>query len=194
MTDELIRLDKELFLFLNGLHTPALDTVMYYMSKTFVWIPFYAALLYLIFKNYRVQSWKVVIGIILAVTLADQFTSTLMKPWFARLRPSHNPEFEGVIHLVNGYAGGQYGFASSHASDTFAVAMFFFMLFRHTYKGMAAIFAWAALVTYTRIYLGVHYPADILTGALIGILTGYIGYRTTQYLNPSPSTASHTSQ
>jgi len=182
MTDQLIRLDKELFLFLNGLHTPALDTVMFYLTKTVVWIPFYAGLLYLIIKNYGIQSWKVMVGIALAVTMADQFTSTFMKPWFARLRPSHNPEFEGIVHIVNGYAGGQYGFASSHASDTFAVAMFFFMLFRHTYRGMAAMFAWAALVTYTRIYLGVHYPADIATGALIGILTGYIGYRTTLFL------------
>jgi undecaprenyl-diphosphatase len=185
MTDELIRLDKELFLFLNGLHTPALDTVMFYLTKTVVWIPFYAGLLYLIVKTYGLQSWKVIIGIVLAVTLADQVTSTVMKPWFARLRPSHNPEFEGVVHIVNGYAGGRYGFASSHASDTFAVAMFFFLLFRYAYKGMAFMFAWATLVTYTRIYLGVHYPADIVTGALIGLLTGYIGYRTTLYLRPN---------
>lgn len=183
MMDELIRLDRELFLFFNGLHTPALDMPMFYLTKTFVWVPFYAALLYLIIRTYKLRSWTWLVGIALAITLADQITSTLMKPYFARPRPSHEPDLQGLVHIVNGYAGGQYGFASSHAADTFAVAMFFFLLFRKTHRWIGWIFLWACLVTYTRIYLGVHYPGDVLCGAIIGLMAGWLSYRAAQKLH-----------
>jgi undecaprenyl-diphosphatase len=99
-----------------------------------------------------------------------------MKPYFARLRPSQEPYLQAFIHIVNGYKGGKFGFASSHAANTFGVATFFFLLSGKKRKWMVLLFPWAALVTYSRIYLGVHYPGDIVVGALIGMLAALAGF------------------
>lgn len=103
-----------------------------------------------------------------------------MKPFFARPRPSHEPGLAGLLHLVNGYKGGAYGFASSHAANTFGVAMFIYLLFRSRYAWISAIFVWAAVMSYTRIYLGVHYPGDIFAGALVGSACGVAAFLCTQ--------------
>ena len=177
MLETLIELDKELFLFLNGLHTEALDQVMYWVSDKLIWIPFYAWILYLIVKEYK---WKAVIwlaGIGLAIAASDQILSGVMKPFFERYRPSRDPEMEGLVHIVNGYTGGRYGFASSHAGNVFALTTFLYLLFREKYRWIGWLFIWAAVVSYSRIYLGVHYPGDILTGAIIGTLMGYLFFR-----------------
>ena len=177
MLETLIELDKELFLFLNGLHTEALDQVMYWVSDKLIWIPFYAWILYLIIKEYK---WKAVIwlaGIGLAIAASDQILSGVMKPFFERYRPSRDPEMEGLVHIVNGYTGGRYGFASSHAGNVFALTTFLYLLFREKYSWIGWLFIWAAIVSYSRIYLGVHYPGDILTGAIIGTLMGYLFFR-----------------
>lgn len=177
MLETLIELDKELFLFLNGLHTEALDQVMYWVSDKLIWIPFYAWILYLIVKEYK---WKAVIwlaGIGLAIAASDQILSGVMKPFFERYRPSRDPEMEGLVHIVNGYTGGRYGFASSHAGNVFALTTFLYLLFREKYSWIGWLFIWAAIVSYSRIYLGVHYPGDILTGAIIGTLMGYLFFR-----------------
>ncbi|GAA0891172.1 phosphatase PAP2 family protein [Fulvivirga kasyanovii] len=177
MLETLIELDKELFLFLNGLHTEALDQVMYWISDKLIWIPFYAWILYLIVKEYK---WKAVIwlaGIGLAIAASDQILSGVMKPFFERYRPSRDPEMEGLVHIVNGYTGGRYGFASSHAGNVFALTTFLYLLFREKYRWIGWLFIWAAVVSYSRIYLGVHYPGDILTGAIIGTLMGYLFFR-----------------
>ena len=113
------------------------------------------------------------VGITLTIVLADQITSTLMKPYFARLRPSHEPLLQSLIHIVDGYKGAKYGFASSHAANTFGAATFFFLLLRKNYKWIGLIFLWAAVATYSRIYLGVHYPGDIVVGGFVGALAGY---------------------
>jgi undecaprenyl-diphosphatase len=174
--EELIALDKKFFLYLNGLHSSWLDPVMFLLSETYPWFLLYAFLLYLTARNYGLKSWLVLLSIVLTILLSDQIASGLFKPFFLRLRPSHEPDLESTIHLVNHYKGGLYGFASSHASNVFALATFFWLLFRQTYKGMFWLFVWASLVAYTRIYLGVHYPGDVFAGALIGILSGWIGY------------------
>src|ERR1043165_7060212 len=163
--DSIIDFDKKLLLFLNSFHLPWLDPVMFYITKTFFWLPLYAFLIFLIFKNYKKQGWYILLGVVITVLLADQITSSLMKPYFARFRPSHEPSLQGLVHLVNGYRGGLYGFASSHAANTFGTALFVWLVLKPFYKKTGWIFLWAAVVTYTRIYLGVHYPGDILVGA-----------------------------
>src|SRR3954464_7049697 len=130
MIDSLLELDRKIFLYLNGFHTPWMDPIMFYITKTWVWLPLYLILLYLIFREYNKEGWFVLMGITLTILLADQITASLMKPYFARLRPSQDPTLEALIHLVNGDKGGQYGFASSHAANTFGAAMFFLLVFQ----------------------------------------------------------------
>jgi undecaprenyl-diphosphatase len=177
MLESLQSLDRTAFFFFNGLHSPWLDPVMYFLSKTGASLPVYALLLYLIIKTFGKQSWIVLLGVALTILLSDQITSGLMKPFFERLRPTHDPALDGLVHTVNGYRGGKFGFASSHAANTFGLAVLLGLLLRNHYRHIGWLFLWAALVSFTRIYLGVHYPGDILVGALVGLTCGYVVYR-----------------
>lgn len=177
MLEQLKIWDEQLFLFLNQFHTPALDPIIFLITKTEFWIPLFAYLLYIIFRTHGKNGWLAVAGILVAVALADQLTSAFMKPFFERLRPSHEPSLQGIIHLVNDYHGGLYGFASGHAADTTAVSLFIFLLLRQTHRYAWLIFLWTAAMSYTRIYLGVHYPGDVLVGMLVGLACGYSCYR-----------------
>jgi undecaprenyl-diphosphatase len=180
--EELIELDKKLLLFLNSFHTPWLDPVMLFITHTLTWLPLYLFLLYLIVRDYKKDVWIILLGIGLTILLADQITSGLMKPYFERLRPSREPSLQGLVYLVDGYTGGKFGFASSHAANTFGTATFFFFLYRHSKKWVVLLFLWAVVMTYTRIYLGVHYPGDILVGGTIGVLAGIAGFKLTQWI------------
>jgi undecaprenyl-diphosphatase len=182
MLDQLIEWDKEVLFFLNSFHTPWLDPVMLLITKTFFWLPLYAFLIFLLFKNFKKEAWFILICAAITLLLCDQITSTFMKPYFARLRPSQDPSLVGLLHHVNGYKGGLYGFASGHAANTFGTAMFVWLTLRSVYKWIALIFVWAILMTYTRIYLGVHFPGDILVGGTIGLLCGYLSYLISQRL------------
>jgi undecaprenyl-diphosphatase len=180
--EELLELDKRLLLFLNGWNSPFFDSVMLTLTETFVWTPLYAILIYLVIKTYGKSSIWILLGVALTILLCDRITSGFMKPFFARLRPSHEPGLEGLLHLVNDYRGGLYGFASSHAADTFGVAMFVWLSLKKYYRWIWVVFVWAALMTYTRIYLGVHYPSDILFGALIGMTLGWLSFKGSFYV------------
>jgi undecaprenyl-diphosphatase len=179
--DDLIELDKKLFLELNGLHAPWLDTPVKLMSETLVWIPLYVVLLYFIYKQFGADSWIVLIGLTLTIILADQMASTIMKPYFARLRPTHDPQISALVHVVDNYRGRSFGFASSHAANTFGAAMFIYLFLHRARRGIFVLFFWAAVVTYTRIYLGVHYPGDLLAGAVVGTLCATGCYYLTRY-------------
>ena len=173
MIERLISWDTHLFLWLNSHHTPFWDQVMWFISGKIEWLPLYLILIgYLIYK-YKWQAVTIIIAIIISITLADQLAFKAFKQVFERLRPSHNPEIEHLVHLVNNYRGGSYGFVSNHAANTFALAVFLCLLIRNKLF-MAGILLWACLVSYSRIYLGVHYPGDILGGAILGSLIAWL--------------------
>lgn len=177
MLETLIELDKELFFFLNGLHADWLDPIMFWISDKKIWIPFYAVLAFLIIRQYK---WKAIIwlaGIGLAITASDQLLSGFMKPFFERFRPSRDPELQDMVHIVNEYSGGRYGFASSHAGNVFALSTFIYLLFKSKYSWVGWMFLWAAIVSYSRIYLGVHFPGDIITGMIIGLFMGWLFFK-----------------
>jgi len=173
--EALISLDTDILLFLNSLNAPLWDQFFWIITSTIVWIPLYAIILYAIIKEHGIRAIWTILAIALVITLCDQIASSFFKPFFERLRPSREPDLEGVLHLVNGYRGGKFGFISSHAANAFGLAMFSTLLFKN--RGYTLfIFSWALLNSYSRIYLGVHYPGDILVGILLGLLAGWLVY------------------
>ena len=154
-----------------------LDAIAVTATKTSTWIPLGILLLYVLM---RMKDWKnallVILCVGIAITLADQMASGIFKPLVARLRPSHNPELQGVIDIVGDYRGGRYGFFSSHAANTCAVAVFLSLLFRKRVFTVA-ICSWAMVNSWTRLYLGVHYLGDITVGLLWGALVGWMVFR-----------------
>ena len=175
MIEWLENLDRELFLFFNGLHTDTLDFLMWHISGKWEWIPLYAFLLYLLVKKYGKSVWVILLGVALLVTLADQISVKVFKEGFERWRPCHNLGLKDVVHLVNNKCGGRFGFVSSHAANSFALATFIGMLLNR--KTLYALLLWAAVVSYSRIYLGVHYPSDVVGGALLGMVIATLLYK-----------------
>ncbi len=153
------------------------------VSARFTWIPLYLLLLYIVFRQFGKHAWLVVIMCLVAVALSDQLTSHLVKNLVMRYRPSHNALLIPKLHIVQDYMGGQYGFASSHAANTFAVACFIALIMPQKRVLISVLFLWAILVCYSRVYLGVHYPSDILGGAIIGSICAYVCYKLWQIAN-----------
>ncbi len=165
------QLDQSFFLFLNELHNNFWDKAMFLFSSREIWIPFYALIIYVIVKTYKKNSIYILLLIGLSIAVSDQF-SGLIKNTVERLRPSNDPAISNLVHIVNDYRGGTFGFFSSHASNSFTIAVIASMLFKKRMFTLA-MFVWAIIVSYTRIYLGLHYPGDILTGWIWGALIGY---------------------
>jgi len=175
------RSDQQLFLFMNSFNSPFWDQVMSVISGTATWIPLYLAILIYLGVKLRKKFLVLIMVIIIAVTLSDQI-SVLIKNSVHRLRPCHEPSLEGMVHLVKGYCGGLYGFVSSHASNSFMVAMLCLLLIRRWWF-TCFIIIWALVVGYSRIYLGVHYPGDVVSGSLLGMLIGWGIYLFYGYIN-----------
>lgn len=167
--------DRELFLAINGYHNLFWDHVMWYISERWIWIPLYLFFLFLVWKRFKKKTWMILIAVALLITITDQIHLHLFKNMFERLRPTHNPSLEEMIHIVNGYRGGKYGFVSGHASNSFAIATFLSVLIGPKYKCFTPIvLLWAAVISYSRVYLGVHYPGDVIFGAILGTFMGII--------------------
>lgn len=176
-------IDARLLLIVNGAHSPFFDSVMWCISGRWIWVPFYAVLAYLLFRR---MSWKrasiclVTIGLI--ILAADQTCATLIRPEIGRLRPANlNNPLSSFVHVVNGYRGGRYGFPSCHAANTFALTVFMSLVIRHKWFTVM-MFSWAFIVSYSRMYLGVHYFGDLFCGATIGSLFAVLFYYLQNYL------------
>lgn len=173
---KIVALDRSAFLFLNGLHAPWADPLMVGISEMLVWVPLYIMLLYLLQRHYgwRGLAWAVPV-IAFMILCSDKGSVVLFKETFQRLRPCHEPLLQGLVHTVNEHCGGRYGFVSSHASNHFAIAAFMTLVLRRKYRYAGlALLGWAALVAYSRIYLGVHYPGDVIVGGIFGLTVGSI--------------------
>jgi undecaprenyl-diphosphatase len=175
MLDALKQFDRELFLLINGCHSEIADSIMVFISGRFSWIPLYAFLLYLMIRSFQKNILYIIVAVILLITLSDQGSVILFKNLFQRLRPCHNESIKNLVHLVNGNCGGQFGFISSHAANTMALSVFVFLLLKNNFGNkMSLIFLFPFIVGYSRVYLGTHYPGDVLCGIIFGGILGYL--------------------
>lgn len=183
MLEWLKECDDALFVMLNGSDSLYWDGFMWVVTKTQTWIPLMLMVLYVVVKNGTLRRLLLIVACLaLTVLLADRLSSGLIKPLVQRWRPTHSATFVDSLDTVFGYTGGRFGFVSSHAANTFSVALFLSLLFRYRPLSLL-LFLWAAVASYSRVYLGVHYPGDILCGALLGLLVGglvYLGFATTE--------------
>ncbi len=168
--DTLNAFDTRVLLRLNDNFNDFWDAAMYMGTDKLFWLPMFAVMVYVLVKNKGRESILIFLMVILLLVFSDG-VSTFIKGWSERLRPSHNPSIMYDLHIVNGYRGGHFGFVSSHAANSFGVALFLLLLVRNVAFSVTLLM-WAAFHTYTRIYLGVHYPFDILGGILLGLLGG----------------------
>jgi len=172
--EALLQFDTDIFLFLNGLHNSFFDFIMYWVSKTVVWIPLWLYFIFLLISEYKKQAVWIIIALLVAVSLADSISVNLFKNVFERLRPCHNGEIANIVHIVKDHCGGKYGFVSSHASNMFAIAVFMGLALKSKFKySFLLLLLWASLIAYSRIYLGVHYPTDVIGGGLLGSIIAY---------------------
>ncbi len=176
MLEHLLQIDRQVFLFLNSMNSPLFDKLMFAISGRVIWAPLYLAILIYLGARYKRKFYLILLFIIIAVTLADQGSVQLFKNVFHRLRPCHEPSLEGLVHLVDGKCGGLYGFVSSHASNSFNVALLSLMFIKKRWYSIG-ILIWAAVIGYSRVYLGVHYPGDVICGAILGSFIGWGVYK-----------------
>lgn len=181
--DSLLQFDSQLLLLLNYFHTKFWDSAFWLISSTLIWIPMYVMIIFSIIKRQKLQSWITILAVIVLVVLCDQISTEVFKYGFERLRPTHDPVLKDFVKIVNGYRGGKYGFVSSHATNTMGIAVLFSLLFRNRVFSIFIIL-WSLIISYSRIYLGVHYPGDIIGGLCLGALLGFLVYKVYALLIP----------
>lgn len=182
MLKELSLWESGLFFFINGHHFALLDPIMWTFSSKLIWLPMIFAVLFYGYCKENAKLWLAdLLLIVLLLTLCDQISSSIMKHYFLRLRPSHDPSFAPFIKLLYGYAGGMYGFPSSHATNSFGVAFFTTKIIQDRRFSFFS-YLYASIICYSRIYLGVHFPSDIVMGALTGIACACVVLRVYVYV------------
>ena len=184
MLERELQWERNLFFFLNGSDSPFWDSFFYFYSDKWTWIPFYLCLLFVViyrktgaeFKSdWKNMVWTI-LTVVAVVVLCDQISSGICKPLFQRFRPTHHPDFQDLVKTVFDKRGGEYGFISGHAANTFGLASITALLFRNRLYTFT-VFLFATLTAYSRVYLGLHFISDVVAGALVGMLIGYAGYR-----------------
>ena len=173
MIDYLVDVDKTALLAVNGMYSVFQDAFWWMVSAKWSSLLLVLALLWILMRQNRRHALLVLLMVAVAVLVADQVSSGLIKHLVERLRPTHDPSLENAVHVINGYRGGMYGFVSSHAANFFAIATLVTLIMR---RGLvaAALYGWGLVQCYSRIYLGVHYPGDILGGMIMGLLAGWL--------------------
>lgn len=169
------RFDQHLFLLINSSNSPFWDKVMHALSGVLIWVPLYLSILIYLGIKYKRKFLIILIFIILAATLSDQF-SVLIKNLVQRLRPCHEPALAGLVHLVNNECGGMFSFVSSHATNSFDVALLSLSFIKKRWYTISIVI-WAMVIGYSRVYLGVHYPGDVFCGSILGALIGWSMYK-----------------
>ena len=181
MIEYLDKIDKILLLILNGNGDPYWDKFMWIYTGRFVWLPLLLTFLIYIYNKGWKEGTFMLLTIALVILLCDQISSSFFKPFFERPRPSRQEELDYVLNIVNGYRGGKFGFISSHAANSFGFAVFTSLIIRKRLYTISFIF-WAMITSYSRVYLGVHFPGDILAGAMLGVLIGYLMYQFYEFM------------
>ncbi|MCH7535086.1 MAG: phosphatase PAP2 family protein [Bacteroidetes bacterium] len=169
MLELISNIDRDLFLFLNGIHNEFFDVLMYWISYKWTWVPLYLYLVYHLLRHNKKQAWLMLGLMVVLIAMSDLVSVHLFKNVFGRYRPCHNELIQDAVHIVKGHCGGIYSFVSSHSSTSFAIAIFASHFFKNK-NVMYGLILWATIVAYSRVYLGVHYPLDIVGGMLLGVV------------------------
>lgn len=173
--------ERDMFLWLNESHSDFWDVFMMTYSGKILWIPLCIVILIsLFYKTKWTYAVLFIVCFAILVTLCDQLSAGVIKPFFSRLRPSHHPDFRDYVQIVNNYRGGRFGFISAHAANSFGAATFISLIYRYKWLTLS-VFLWALINSYSRIYLGVHFISDIIGGMMLGTILGFLVYLLFQY-------------